>query len=387
MKTPQTDRPPAAEDATLFVALELSKKNWRVAFHDPATGKTRRGRVDGGDSDALLALIEGARSKAQAALGRAVKVISCYEAGYDGFWLHRFLQDRGIDNHVVDPASILVDRRHRTVKTDRIDLEKILKALMAYGRGDRSACSMVRVPSAAEEDERRSPRSRKRLKNEQTAHSNAISGLLMTQGIRDYSTDGANWRVRLDRLKTGDGRPLGEGIKAEIRDIVERLHLVEKMLGAADAEQAKRIEQRPESPAASLVKLRAVGVVSATVLGAEVFYRTFRNCREVGGYLGLDDSRWQSGEMDRGQGVSKAGNRRARALMIELAWMWLRWQPDSALSLWYKERVGSAKGRIRRIAIVALARKLAVALWRFVTTGLVPTGAVLKADLRRAKAA
>ncbi len=369
-----------AEFATLFVALELSKSKWLVALHDPATGRISRHKVEGGDGAGLLARIETARTRARAALGgKEVKAMSCYEAGYDGFWLHRLLVERGIENHVLDPASVEVNRRARRVKTDKIDLAKNLRTLMAFARGEKGVCRMVRVPSLQEEDARRRSRERQRLVNEKGQHSNRIKGLLMTQGVRNFSPERGGWEKRLDTLETGDGRPLPPCLKGEISREIARLHQVIAMIEAIEAEQEEAILTGGQSPAATLIKLRAIGLVGASGLANEVFFRDFRNRREVGSYFGLDDTRWQSGGMDRGQGISKAGNPRARALMIELAWLWLRWQPQSALSLWFKARVGETRGRVRRIAIVALARKLAVALWRYVTTGLVPEGAVLKA--------
>ena len=367
------------EFATLFVALELSKSKWLVALRDPVSGKISRQTLEGGDSAALLARIATTRLRAEAALGGKVKVISCYEAGYDGFWLHRLLVTRGIESHVIDPASLEVNRRARRVKTDKVDLEKLLRTLQAFARGEKDVCRMVRVPSVEEEDARRRSRERQRLVNEKTQHINRIKGLLMTQGVRNFSPERGGGEKRLDKLETGDGQPLPPCLKAETSREIARLHQVLAMIKTIEAEQEELIASNEQSAAATLMKLRALGLVGASVLANEVFFRDFRNRREVGSYFGLDDSRWQSGDMDQGQGISKAGNPRGRALMIELAWLWLRWQPQSALSLWFKARVGENRGRVRRVAIVALARKLAVALWRYVTTGLIPEGAVLKA--------
>jgi len=368
----------AVECATLLVAMELSKKRWLIGFQGP-TGKLKRRSVAGGEVAALLRLIAEERARLEKKLCSPIKVVSCYEAGYDGFWLDRLLRAHGIENYVIDPSSIAVDRRARSAKTDTIDLDKQARSLLAHLGGDKSVLRLVRVPSAEEEDARRLSRERKRLVSEKTQHLGRIDGLLMTQGVRGFSPAKPGWEERLAKLKTGDGRPLPPRLKAEIARQIERLALVIGMIKEIEAEEARLIAADETSIAARLFKLRSIGLIAATGMADELYCRDFRNRRQVGGYLGLDDCRWQSGNSDRGQGISKAGNPRARALIIELAWLWLRWQPQSALSRWFVALVGNARGRVRRVAIVALARKLAVALWRYVTTGVVPEGALLKA--------
>jgi len=372
---PATDPQPA----TLFVALELSKAKWLVGLHSPMADKVSRHTIAGGDAPALLTLIGAARRRAEAGLGGMVRVVTCYEAGYDGFWLHRLLVAHGIANQVIDPASLLVNRRARRRKTDRIDLAGLLRTLMAWHRGEPQVCSMVRVPSPEEEDRRRRGRERERLVKERVQHLGRVKGLLMTQGVRDFQPARRGWRDRLEALRTGDGRPLPDCLKAEIARECRRLALVDGMLDELERERDAASDGKAPQQAALLTKLRGIGPTSAHLLAGEVFHRDFANRRQVAAYLGLEPSPWQSGQVDQDQGISKAGNRRARRVAIELAWLWLQHQPDSGLSRWFKDRVGVARGRVRRIMLVALARKLIVALWRYLASGVVPEGASMRA--------
>jgi transposase len=372
---PATDPQPA----TLFVALELSKAKWLVGLHSPMADKVSRHTIAGGDAPALLMLIGAARRRAEASLGGTVRVVTCYEAGYDGFWLHRLLVAHGIANQVIDPASLLVNRRARRRKTDRIDLAGLLRTLMAWHRGEPQVCSMVRVPSPEEEDQRRRGRERERLVKERVQHLGRVKGLLMTQGVRDFQPARRGWRDRLEALRTGDGRPLPDCLKAEIARECRRLALVDEMLDELERERDAASDGKAPQQAALLTKLRGIGPTSAHLLAGEVFHRDFANRRQVAAYLGLEPSPWQSGQVDQDQGISKAGNRRARRVAIELAWLWLQHQPDSGLSRWFKDRVGVARGRVRRIMLVALARKLIVALWRYLASGVVPEGASMRA--------
>jgi len=372
---PATDPQPA----TLFVALELSKAKWLVGLHSPMADKVSRHTIAGGDAPALLMLIGAARRRAEASLGGTVRVVTCYEAGYDGFWLHRLLVAHGIANQVIDPASLLVNRRARRRKTDRIDLAGLLRTLMAWHRGEPQVCSMVRVPSPEEEDRRRRGRERERLVKERVQHLGRVKGLLMTQGVRDFQPARRGWRDRLEALRTGDGRPVPDCLKAEIARECRRLALVDEMLDELERERDAASDGKAPQQAALLTKLRGIGPTSAHLLAGEVFHRDFANRRQVAAYLGLEPSPWQSGQVDQDQGISKAGNRRARRVAIELAWLWLQHQPDSGLSRWFKDRVGVARGRVRRIMLVALARKLIVALWRYLASGVVPEGASMRA--------
>lgn len=367
--------------ARCFVAIELSKKDWLVAVSAPASEKVSLHKLAGGDSAALLALLARVCRRSEAALGRPVEVVSCYEAGYDGFWLHRLLVRHGIRNHVFDPASLLVNRRARRSKTDRIDVQGLLRALMAHLRGEPGVVSVVRVPSVEAEDARRLHRERDRLVAERVQHVNRIKGLCALHGIYDYHPLRRDRRERLAALRTGDSGALPPQLAAEIGRELQRLELVLEMIATLEAaRETAAAETRPDAAKIrQLRRLKAIGPEFATVLTNEVFYRRFDNRRQIAAYVGLDPSPYRSGRMDRDQGIAKAGNPKARTTMIELAWMWLRHQPDSVLSRWFRERVGDLRGRPRRIAIVALARKLLVALWRYLETGLVPDGAVLKA--------
>jgi transposase len=377
--SPAPAAPADTQPATLFVALELSKAKWLVGLHSPAADKISRHTIAGGDAPALLTLIDAARRRAEASLGGRVQVIACYEAGYDGFWLHRLLVAHGIANQVIDPASLLVNRRARRRKTDRIDLAGLLRTLMAWHRGEPQVCSMVRVPSPEEEDQRRRGRERERLIKERVQHLGRVKGLLMTQGIGDFQPARRDWPERLEALRTGDGRPLPDCLKAEIGRECRRLALVDEMLDELEGERDAVRDGKASQQAARLTELRGIGPTSAHLLAGEVFHRDFANRRQVAAYLGLEPSPWQSGQVDREQGISKAGNRRARRVAIELAWLWLQYQPDSGLSRWFKDRVGAAKGRVRRVMLVALARKLVVALWRYLASGIVPEGASMRA--------
>jgi len=368
---------------TIFVAIELSQRSWLVTVHSPERDRISRHKLCGGDHAGLLGLIERVRARAGSALGSVPAVASCYEAGYDGFWLHRRLTAAGIENFVFDPASIAVEQRARRVKTDRIDGELLLRTLMAHWRGEPRVVRIVRVPSPEQEDARRDSRERERLITEQTAHTNRIKALLRLVGIAAGTPRRRDWAAWLEAHRDEQGQPVPPRLLAELKREHARLKLVREQL-----EALAQARPSPDAPAAAaemarrsaiLQRLKGLGPVFAATLTNEVLYKDFRDRREVAGYCGLAPSPWRSGGTNREQGISKAGNPRARQKAIELAWLWLKHQPDSALSRWFRQRTSDAGGRIRRIAIVALARKLIVALWRFLTTGLVPDHAVLKA--------
>jgi transposase len=380
MQAPTPCTPTSGDNGTIFVAVELSQRSWLVTVHSPERDRISRHKLDGGDCAGLLALIDGVRTRAERALGSAPSVVSCYEAGYDGFWLHRALRAAGISNLVFDPASIAVEQRGRRAKTDRIDGELLLRTLMAHCRGEPRVVRVVRVPEVEQEDARRSSRERGRLITEQTAHTNRLKALLRLAGMAVGNPRRRDWLSFLERQRDWQGRPLPPQLAAEIKREHARLMLVREQLGALE----EASHAAPASVAAAqmaerrdlLLRLKGVGPVFAATLAGEVFYKEFHNRREVAGYFGLSPSPWRSGGIEREQGISKSGNPRARHKAIELAWLWLRHQPDSALSRWFRERTLNASRRIRRIAIVALARKLMVALWRYLTTGLVPDQAV-----------
>lgn len=376
-----TDAPAAAQYATAYIVFELSKAKWKLGIVLPGSPKMSRFTIDGGDLAALAARLATIRARA-GRCGRPVRILSCYEAGLDGHWLHRWLVGQRIVSHVVDPSSIEVSRRARRAKTDRIDLDKLMRAFLSYLRGEPRVCSMLHVPSVEDEDRKRRTRERKRLLGERIAHTNRIKALLFGQGIREVEPLKAGFIASLETMRTGDGRALPPLLKEEIMREHERLCLVQKQIATLEATSKTELRAAvPGSAAAKIVQLvdlRSIGVISGQELVNEAFYRSFNNRRQVGSYFGLTGTPHHSGTIQREQGISKAGNPRARTLAIELAWLWLRFQPDSELSRWFRRRVGDLKGRIRRITIVAMARKLMVALWRYLTTGVVPTGAVLR---------
>jgi transposase len=373
--------PTVGHCGTIFVAIELSQKTWLVTLHSPDRDRISRHKLEGGDHAGLLALIERVQARAADKLGATPKVVSCYEAGYDGFWLHRLLTAAGIAN-LFDPASIAVEQRSRRTKTDRIDGELLLRTLMAYQRGEPRVVRIVRVPSMAQEDARRASRERDRLVKEQTAHTNRIKALLRLQGMAVGYPRRRNWLHWLAQQRDWQGQPLSPHLLAEVTREQARLMLVREQLATLEQACATAAAAVPAPMAERqelLQRLKALGPAFATTLTNEVFYKDFRNRRQVGAYCGLTSSPWRSGGIDREQGISKAGNPRARLKAIELAWLWLRHQPESELSRWFRTRTANAGKRARRIAIVALARKLMVALWRYLTTGLVPAGATMKA--------
>ncbi len=366
---------------TIFLAIELSQKTWLVTLHSPDRNRISRHKLEGGDHKGLVELINRVRERAARALGSEVAVVSCYEAGYDGFWLHRLLTAAGVTNYVFDPASITVEQRSRRAKTDRIDGEQLLRTLMAYRRGEPRVVRIVQVPHPAQEDARRGTRERDRLIKERTAHTNRIKGVLRLAGFGVGNPRRRDWLRWLEVQRDWQGQPVPPRMMAGLKHEHARLMLVceqieELSQASAPVEApARRMAERRDL----LIRLKGVGPVFAATLTNEVFYKDFRNRREVAGYFGLTPSPWRSGSIDREQGISKAGNPRARNKAIELAWLWLRHQPDSALSQWFRQRTLNASKRARCIAIVALARKLAVALWRYLTTGLIPEQAVLSA--------
>jgi transposase len=320
--------------------------------------------------------------KAEVRTGQVYPIVTIQEAGLDGFWLHRVLQQEGIESHVVDPASIAMPRRRRRAKTDRLDGETLLRTLLAYKRGEPRVCAMVVAPSPEEEDRRRICRERRALIAERITHVNRIKGLLFAQGISGYEPLRRDRRARLEALRTGDGRELPAHLKTQIGRELDRTELLLEQIEAVETERDAMLAaaRKPASEEAApdavtmLLALKGMGANFAAVLWSEGFYRQFSNRRQVAAYAGLAATPWQSGGIRHEQGVSKAGNPRLRTTMIQIAWLWIRHQPQSALTRWFKER--SPQGRKR--AIVALARKLLVALWKYVTQGVVIEGAVMK---------
>ena len=363
----------------IFVSMELSRSKWLITSLSPGGGeKMSKHTIAGGDLPGLFERFTLLQEKARARTGQDFPIVVIQEAGLDGFWIHRALEKHGVESHVVDPASIATSRRARRAKTDRIDGEALVRALLAYKRGEPRVCAMVRPPSPEEEDRRRILRERKALITERTRHVNRIKGLLFAQGAAGYEPARRDRRARLEALRTGDGRELPDRLKGQIVRELDRLELLIGQIKAIEGERDALIAtDTAAAPAAMLMKLKGVGPEFAAVLWSECLFRRFDNRRQVAAYAGLAPTPWQSGQIDREQGVSKAGNPRLRAMLIQLSWLWLRHQPGSALTLWFEERVKQNGGRLRKPTIVALARKLLVALWKYVTAGVAIEGAVL----------
>ena len=339
---PVSEQTCSREDcATLFVSLELSRSTWVATSLALGSRKMSKHTLVGGDARKLLDLLARLKSRAEQRIAAPVKVVAIQEAGLDGFWIHRLLEANGVESHVVDPASIAVPRRHRRAKTDAIDGETLLR--------------------------------------ERIRHTNRIRGLLFGQGITNYNPLHKNRREGLEKLRTGDGHPVPVHLKAEILREIDRLELVLRHINEVEAERDEMLRPgQASSPVALLMRLKGIGPEFAAVLYLEGLFRHFENRRQLAAYAGLAPSPWKSGSVDHEQGISKAGNPRLRTTMVELAWMWVRYQPASALSCWFRQRVGSERGRIRRISIVALARKLLIALSRYINHGEIPAGAVVK---------
>ena len=386
ISTDQSAAPAAirVELDAIFVSLELSKSTWLITSLSPgAADKMSRHTVVGGDIAGLFVRIDELRSKALARTGRLYRVVSIHEAGLDGFWLHRLLErEDWIESHIVDAASIAVSRKRRRAKTDRIDGETLIRTLLAHKRGEPRVCSMVRVPTPQDEDRRRIGRERKVLVDERTLHINRIKGLLFSQGIRGYEPGRRDRRERLEELRTGDGRDLPRHIKAQLLRELGRLELLIEQIKAVEAERDAVLAQEKAAltePATMLLGIKGIGPEFANVIYSECLSRHFDNRRQVASYAGLAASPWQSGSINREQGVSKAGNPRLRTTMVQLAWLWLRHQPNSTLSRWFQERVKHNAGKRKATTIVALARKLLVAFWKYVTLGVLIEGAAIKA--------
>jgi len=356
----------------LYVAFELGEKSWKLSLGDGVRAPSRC-TVAAGDTTAVLMAIAKARARCHLAADAPVR--SCYEAGRDGFWLHRWLSAHGIVNLVVDPASIEVNRRARRAKTDRLDSDKLLSMLMRYYGGERRVWAVARIPTPEQEDERRVHRELERLRQERTAHSNRIRSLLVLHNLRVERIGGRAWA----HWWAQQAEQLLPALRAEIEREFERLSLVARQIRTLEAQQKQQVHSGAQPVIAVLSRLAGIGTGSAWTLVKELFgWRQFHNRREVAGCLGLAPTPYASGTSEVELGISKAGNKRARWLMVELAWSWLRFQPGSQLSQWFNERFAGGGKRMRRIGIVALARRLSIALWRYLEHGEIPLGATLK---------
>ena len=405
-----------ASGHTIYVAVEVSRKSWTVALHARNTGRIGIRTLPAADTAALIGLVDRARNALEREHGARPRVLCGYEAGYEGFWLARRLAQLGVEPLVLDPASLPISRKAKRAKTDRLDAAGMVRALMAFDRGEPSAMSPVRIPSVEEEDRRRLLRERRRLVKQRTMLANSAKGLLMLHGVFDLDPRKRDFTQRLDAARTGYGTPLPPGLRAEVRRTTALLAVVEGQIAEVEAERDRIVARAvsgtapedgggrrtvseaapagdggtrarsgaaPEDDGASgtmiarLVGLRGVGANDAVLLAREVFCRGFRNRRELAGWAGLAPAPWASGGMARSQGIDKAGPPWLRAQMVQLAWRWLRHQPQSALSQWFRTRAGTPADRVRKVLVIALARKLLVALWRYATTGVAPDGAAL----------
>ena len=361
-----------AIQADLYMSFELSDKKWQLTMIDGRRGASRYS-VEAGDTAAVVQCIGKARERCR--LQAQAKVYSCYEAGRDGWWLHRWLLEQGIDNIVVDSASIEVNRHARRAKTDRLDGDKLLSMLLRHRAGER-VWSVLHEPSAEDEDARRTHRELARLSKEQTAHTNRISSLLVLHNLRPHIVIGGRDWARWWERHCGQVPP---ALRAEIERESARLALVKQQVKMLETARRQELADGKQPLVAQLARMRAIGPRGAWILVKELFgWRRFANRRELAGCLGLAPTPYASGDSQIEQGISKAGNKRARTLLVELSWSWLRLQPESALSQWFNRRFATGGKRMRRVGIVAMARRLAVALWRYLEHGEIPSGAVLK---------
>ena len=368
--------PDTIRNDRLYIALELSNKKWKIALGNGF--KIRLKSIDAGDLNQFE--MELQKSRRHFGMAEDVPAYCCYEAGRDGFWIHRYLCTLGIGNLVVDSSSIEVSRRSRRAKTDRLDASKLVTMLIRYINGETKLWSVLRVPGKEDEDARRLHRETGRLKKERTAHTNRIKSLLALHGIKMEIR--ASFLRDIETAASWNGELLPSRIKEEMIREYRRYDLIQQQLQALEQEKKEVLKAGGKSPerVSKLQNLKGIGPVGGWVLEYEFFgWRVFKKTKEVGAAAGLAPTPYDSGDSQSEQGISKSGNRRVRALMIEVAWYWLFHQPRSKLSQWFMERYGKGSKRMRRIGIVALARKLLIALWKYLEQGIIPEGAVLKA--------
>lgn len=378
MKTKQViQRNSNTRESVLYMAIELSDKKWKLAFSEGSRERIRTIDADKKE-DIWKEIIE---SKKRFGLPEDAKVISCYEAGREGFWIHRYLESHGVNNSVMDPASVEVDRRKRRRKTDRLDAKKLLKTLMRYMWGDKEACSMARVPSEEDEDERYLHRELGSLKKERTIHTNRIRSLLKLQGVTIENPGRSDFKEYLDSVRLWDGSEIRKRLKDCLKREYDRYKQVDDQIKELNSLRLKCVKEQDTKSmqhVRQMLSLKGIGIESAWLLEKEFFsWRQFKNKKEVGSLSGLSPTPYSSGDSKREQGISKAGNRRVRAMMIEISWGWLRFQKKSKLTAWFNERFAKGGKRMRRIGIVAVARKLLVAIWKYLEHGVIPEGAIV----------
>jgi transposase len=363
---------------TLYLAFELGKNTWKLGFTIGVAQQPRERMIPAGEVERLQQEI--ARAKQRFGLPEEACVMSCYEAGRDGFWLHRYLVAHGIQNHVIDSASIEVNRRQRRAKTDRLDVRKLLTMLLRHSAGEKKVWSVVRVPSVEEEDRRQLHRELTTAKQDRTRIMNRIKGLLAGHGVQLVLQ--GDVEAQLNQTHQWDGAPLPSALRSRLKRAWQQVGFLTAHIQTLEGERRALLRHRTDPVIAQvrqLFTLRGIGINSAWLYIMEFFaWRDFQTAKQVGALAGLTPTPYQSGQSRRELGIAKAGNRHIRAMAIEIAWAWRRFQPDSALSQWYERRFGAGSARLRKLGIVALARKLLITLWRFVKTGVLPEGAVLK---------
>jgi transposase len=370
--------PETAFTPTLFLAFELGENKWKLGCTTGAAQRPRERQVPAGDCQAVLEEIR--RAKSRFGLPEEARVVSCYEAGRDGFWLHRFLVSHGVENVVGDSASIEVNRRYRRAKTDRLDVHKLLTMLLRHAAGEKKVWSGVRVPRVVDEDRRQLHRELLTTKRDRTRVINRIKGLLAGYGMR-MALPG-EVEPQLDAVRQWDGAPLPTALCARLKREWQKVQQLTEQMGSLEAERRAELrtsEAQGMEQVRQLATLRGIGIKRAWLFVMEFFaWRELQTPKQVGALAGLTPTPYQSGQAARELGITKAGNGYMRTMAIEMAWGWVRFQPQRMLTQWYQARFGQGSARLRKIGIVALARKLLIALWRFLKTGELPAGAVLK---------
>ncbi len=365
------------QDSTLIAAIELSRSSWLLGGLVPGVPREPRKKLPP-DAQAVLGLLHRWRDEAIAAGRRIERICVAYEAGRDGFWLARWLRARGIECHVIHPTSIPVSREHRRAKSDRLDLGLLLRALLGWLRGEPKHCSMVSVPSVEEEDAKRPIRERDALVAEATRLVNRMTSLLALHGVRGFNVKLKGAPAKLDAVRTAEGEPLPPNTLAELGSAMQRRQMIRMRIAEIEAARLERLQQEPRSGPNVMIVLLArvigVGIETAEMMVREVLSRQLRDRRAVARYVGVTGSPDESGSRRREQGLAKAGNARVRRGLIQLAWRLLVHQPECELVKWYRSRTADGRGITRKVMIVALARKLLVALWEYVTHGTLPAG-------------
>jgi transposase len=371
------------EKVRLHLALELSAEKWLLAFAPSLRDKPYRRTITAGDRATFESAL--AAAKTRFGLGAETSVVSCYEAGRDAFWVHRWLQSQGVENQVIDSSSIEVPRRARRPKTDGLDVGQLLRLVIRYHLGEERVYSALRIPPPEAEDARHMHRSLKGLKGAQNRATNRIRGLLATQGIR-LQKIGPGLEQRLVELRDWEGQPLRPGLRQRLAEACRHWEYVREQIGRIESQRRQLLRSSRQENLRGvrhLMQLKAVGLQSSWILEHELFaWRQIESGKSVGALAGMVPTPFKSGELSREQGISKSGNRWVRSVAVELAWMWLRYQPQSALTQWFQRRFAHGGVRARKVGIVALTRRLLIQLWRYRQYGVVPPGAVLKTDLR-----